>query len=120
MSKSFPILIDPNCFVEGNCVYNDKRYKLGEQWDETETGVKRRCQCKITNEIFHVVCNPGHCQQITEKYLEPNSDCSTPTVFVPKDAIVCPYVICNNTKEQGNILDFGFKNLKNPFLRRRD
>lgn len=89
----------------GHCMYQEKRFKLGEHWDENETGIKRRCHCKMTNGIMHVACNPGNCQPITERYLESTIDCRTPTVVVPKDPIMCPYVICNNTKPDGSELD---------------
>lgn len=84
-------------FVDGKCSYKDKVYKLGEYWEDSETEIHRRCQCKITNGILHVICEPGACQPITERFLEPTAECKVPTVVTPKDAIMCPYVICNNT-----------------------
>ncbi|KAH9497969.1 hypothetical protein DERF_013899 [Dermatophagoides farinae] len=91
--------------IYGKCSYNDKIYKLGEYWNDDETEIHRRCQCKITNGILHVVCDPGLCQPITERFLEPTAECKTPTVVTPKDAIMCPYVICNNTGTYGDDLD---------------
>ena len=78
---------------------------MGEYWNDDETEIHRRCQCKITNGILHVVCDPGLCQPITERFLEPTAECKTPTVVTPKDAIICPYVICNNTGTYGDDLD---------------
>ena len=89
--------------AEGSCMYKDKRFKLGEQWDENDTEIKRRCHCKMTNGIMHVACNPENCQPITERYLYPTSQCNTPTVVVPKDPIMCPYVVCNNSKVEGKL-----------------
>ena len=86
-------------------MYQNKPYKLGEQWDETETTIKRRCNCKMTNGILHVVCTPGICQPITDRYLNSTPDCMTPTVVVPKDPIMCPYVVCNHTKPEGGELE---------------
>ncbi|UXI16979.1 glycogen phosphorylase [Sarcoptes scabiei] len=91
--------------IYGKCVYNDKVYKLGEYWDDEESDVHRRCHCKVTNSILHVVCEPGLCQPITERFLEPTAECRTPTVISPKDAIMCPYVICNNTASKGEEIE---------------
>ncbi|KAH9423888.1 hypothetical protein DERP_005472 [Dermatophagoides pteronyssinus] len=91
--------------IYGKCSYNDKIYKLGEYWDDNQTEIHRRCQCKITNGILHVLCDPGLCQPITERFLEPTAECRTPTVVTPKDVIMCPYVICNNTGKYGDDLD---------------
>lgn len=90
-------------------MYKDKRYKLGEHWDEVDSGlaggVRRQCQCKLTNQIMHVVCEPGMCHPITKKYLEPHGDCAVPSVVVPKDPIMCPYVICNRSRSLGEELE---------------
>lgn len=91
--------------LEGNCIYKDKRFKLGEQWDEVDTGIKRRCECRLSSGIMHISCNPGNCQPITGKYLEPTAECRIPSVVIPKDPVMCPYVICNNTKQEGELLE---------------
>lgn len=94
-----------NFIVEGNCIYKEKRFKLGEQWDELDTGIKRRCECRLSSGIMHITCNPGNCQPITGKYLEPTAECRIPAVVIPKDPVMCPYVICNNTQQEGELLD---------------
>ncbi|CAG2101736.1 unnamed protein product [Medioppia subpectinata] len=89
-----------------HCSHNGKRYKLGEQWDEKGQGVKRRCQCSINNGLPNVQCHPGGCPQITDRFLQPTLDCPNPTVVIPDDPLVlCPYVICNDSKDSGRDLE---------------
>src|SRR5690625_3148406 len=57
---------------------------------------------------MHVVCEPGGCQPITDKYLEPTAECRSLTVVTPKDAIMCPYVVCNNTHVEGTSISPSF------------
>lgn len=87
--------------IQTVCIHNGNQYKTGEQWDDKGVGYKRRCQCKSANGKPQVECYPGGCQPITERFLQPSLDCSNPTIVMPDDPVMCPYVICNDSQETG-------------------
>lgn len=95
-----PKMITTSAPMQPFCTFGEEVFTLGQTWEDTNKCIKKSCTCVLlTNGSTSIQCTGG-CAEIPTAALNPTIECPKPSLVVPDDPCLCPYVICHNSRNR--------------------